>query len=45
MSGVVGSSTVTQVGFIVRDIYETKKKWAQFLGVEDHRQWRRGTMR
>ena len=35
MSGVVGSSTVTQVGFIVRDIYETKKKWAQFLGVEE----------
>ena len=37
MSGVVGSSTVTQVGFIVRDIYETKKR--------NHRQWRRGTMR
>ena len=35
MSVVVGRSTVTQVGFIVRDIYETKKKWAQFLGVEE----------
>lgn len=29
MSGVVGSSTVTQVGFIVRDKFETKKYWLE----------------
>ncbi|MDR1913341.1 MAG: VOC family protein [Clostridiales bacterium] len=34
MSGVVGSNLVTQVGFIVKDIEETKKKWAEFLGLE-----------
>ena len=28
MSGVVGTNLVAQVGFIVKDIYETKKKWA-----------------
>lgn len=35
MSGVVGTNLVAQVGFIVKDIYETKKKWAEFLGVEE----------
>ena len=35
MSGIVGTNAVVQVGFVVRDIYETKKKWAKFLGVEE----------
>lgn len=35
MSGVVGTELVCQVGFIVKDIYKTKKKWAEFLGVEE----------
>lgn len=34
MSGVVGSNVVCQVGFIVKDVEATKKKWAAFLGVE-----------
>lgn len=33
MAGVVGTSLVAQVGFIVKDVEETKKKWAKFLGV------------
>jgi catechol 2,3-dioxygenase-like lactoylglutathione lyase family enzyme len=33
MSGVVGTNLVAQVGFIVKDVEETKKKWAEFLGV------------
>ena len=28
---VVGSNLVCQVGFIVKDIYATKKKWAEFF--------------
>ncbi|MDR1559563.1 MAG: VOC family protein [Clostridiales bacterium] len=35
MSGVLGTSLVTQVGFIVKDIEVTKKKWAEFLGLEE----------
>lgn len=35
MNGVVGTDLVCQVGFIVKDIYATKKKWAEFLGVEE----------
>lgn len=35
MSGIAGGNVVVQVGFVVRDIYETKKRWAQFLGVEE----------
>lgn len=35
MSGIVGSSAVVQVGFVVKDIYETKKKWARFLGMPE----------
>jgi len=35
MNGVVGTELVCQVGFIVKDINEAKKKWAQFLGVEE----------
>ncbi len=34
MSGVVGTSKIAQVGFIVSNIEETKVKWAEFLGVE-----------
>ena len=34
MAGVVGTHLVAQVGFIVKDIEETKKKWAEFLGVD-----------
>ena len=33
MPGIVGTHLVAQVGFIVKDIEETKKKWAAFLGV------------
>ena len=35
MNGVVGTNLVCQVGFIVKDIQATKKKWAEFLGVEE----------
>ena len=35
MSGIAGSNVVVQVGFVFRDIYETKKRWAQFLVVEE----------
>lgn len=34
MAGVVGTHLVAQVGFIVKDVEATKKKWAEFLGVE-----------
>ena len=34
MAGVVGTHLFAQVGFIVKDIETTKRKWAQFLGVE-----------
>ncbi len=34
MAGVVGTNLLAQVGFIVKDIEETKRKWAAFLGVE-----------
>jgi catechol 2,3-dioxygenase-like lactoylglutathione lyase family enzyme len=34
MTGVVGTNLFAQVGFIVKDIEETKKKWAAFLGVD-----------
>ena len=34
MAGIVGTHLVAQVGFIVKDIEETKKKWAAFLGVD-----------
>lgn len=33
MAGVVGTNLLAQVGFIVKDVEETKKKWAAFLGV------------
>ena len=31
MAGVVGTHLVAQVGFIVKDIEETKKKWPVLL--------------
>lgn len=34
MAGVVGTHLLAQVGFIVKDIETTKRKWAAFLGVE-----------
>lgn len=35
MSKTVGTVLVCQVGFIVKDIARIKKKWAEFLGVEE----------
>ena len=34
MAGVVGTHLFAQVGFIVKDVEETKRKWAAFLGVD-----------
>ncbi len=34
MAGIVGTDLLAQVGFIVRDIETTKRKWAAFLGVD-----------
>ena len=34
MEGTVGTNLLAQVGFIVKDIETTKRKWAEFLGVE-----------
>ena len=34
MAGTVGTNLLAQVGFIVKDIETTKRKWAAFLGVE-----------
>ena len=34
MAGVVGTHLVAQVGFIVKDVETSKRKWAEFLGVE-----------
>ena len=34
MAGTVGTHLFAQVGFIVRDVEATKRKWAEFLGVE-----------
>ena len=34
MAGVVGTNLFAQVGFIVRDVETTKRKWAAFLGVD-----------
>ena len=34
MSGIVGTNLLAQVGFIVKDIETTKRKWAAFLGME-----------
>ena len=34
MAGIIGSNQFAQVGMIVKDIEETKRKWAAFLGTE-----------
>ena len=34
MTGIVGTNLLAQVGFIVKDIEQAKKKWAAFLGVD-----------
>lgn len=34
MSGVLGTNIVAQVGLIVKDVEESKKQWAKFLGVD-----------
>ncbi len=34
MAGIVGNNLLAQVGFIVKDIETTKRKWAEFLGVD-----------
>ena len=34
MAGIMGTNVLTQVGFIVRDIETTKRKFAEFFGVE-----------
>jgi len=34
MDGVIGTSTVIQVGFIVKDIEKSRKVFAEFFGVE-----------
>jgi len=34
MAGILGTNIVTQVGFIVRDVDATKRKFAEFFGVE-----------
>lgn len=34
MAGIVGSNLFAQVGFIVKDLETTKRKWAAFLGVD-----------
>lgn len=34
MGNAVGTTKISQVGFVVNDIEETKKKWAIFLGME-----------
>ena len=38
MKGTINSNTVIQIAFVVKDIEETKKKYAEFLGVDvpDH---------
>lgn len=33
MEGILGTTTVTQIGIIVRDLETTKKKFAEFFGV------------
>ncbi len=34
MAGAVGTHLIAQVGFIVKDVEASKKKWAEFLGVD-----------
>ena len=37
MAGILDTNVVTQVGFIVRDIEKSKRKFAEFFGVEPPR--------
>jgi len=34
MNPILGTTTMTQVAIVVKDIEKTKDKWAQFLGME-----------
>ena len=34
MAGIIDTQVLTQVGFIVKDVDKTKRKFAEFLGVE-----------
>lgn len=34
MAGIIGTNLLTQVGFIVKDLEVSKKKFAEFFGVE-----------
>lgn len=34
MDGIIGTHMLAQVGFIVKDVEESKRKWASFLGVD-----------
>ena len=44
MNGLIGTNIVTQIAFVVKDIEVTKKKLADFLGVEppEHRASEKG---
>ena len=33
MAGFINSNVITQVGFVVKDVEKSKKKWASFFGV------------
>ena len=35
MAGIIDTKILTQVGFIVKDIQASKKKFAEFLGVPE----------
>ena len=35
MAGILDTNILTQVGFIVRDIEKSKKKFAEFLGLPE----------
>ena len=37
MAGIVETHLLAQVGFSVKDIEKTKRKWADFLGVENRK--------
>ena len=34
MKGTIGTKTIVQVGFVVKDVEASKRKFAEFLGVE-----------
>lgn len=35
MASMINTSILTQVGFIVKDIHESRRKFAQFFGIEE----------